>query len=157
MHRTRRPEPLPRDPGAKETVELRRNGHMTLPHLFPEPAGSTADVAQLFSRYLDFYRETVLRKVSALPERELTASRLSSGWSPWQLVNHLGYMERRWLVWGFLGEPVADPWGDEQGGRWHVVHGSLAETAELLRAVGRRTTAVLGTRGLEEHARTGGR
>ena len=38
-------------------------------------------------------------------------------------------MEQRWFVWGFLGEQVAEPWGDwtvdepwdeDADGRWHV-------------------------------------
>ena len=79
---------------------------------FPEPRGSTSDSAQLFPRYLDFYRETVLRKV-ALPVRGRPArvSRLPSGWTPLELLVHLAFMERRWFVWGFLGEEVDEPVG----------------------------------------------
>ena len=40
--------------------------------------------------------------------------RLPSGWTPLELLDHVAHMEQRWFVWGFLGEPVADPWGDSQ-------------------------------------------
>ena len=45
---------------------------------FPEPSGDTSDAAVLFARYLDFYRETVLRKLASLPPAELRVSRLPS-------------------------------------------------------------------------------
>src|SRR4051794_35217156 len=87
---------------------------------FPEPQGGTADPAVLLARYLDFYRETVLAKLRALPPEELRTSRLPSGWTPIELLSHLAHMERRWFVWGFLGEQVADPWGEDRDGRWYV-------------------------------------
>ena len=38
-----------------------------------------------------------------------------------ELVNHLVHMERRWFVWGFLGEHIDDPWGDRDAdGTWHT-------------------------------------
>ena len=61
-----------------------------------------------------------MRKVASLPEAEQRASRLPSGWSPLELLSHLAHMERRWFVWGFLGEDVDDPWGDDRDDRWHV-------------------------------------
>src|SRR5512138_1790376 len=90
-----------------------------MPPVLPEP-GPSDDVRALFLTYLDFYRETVANKVSGLSESDLRSTRLPSGWSPLELVKHLVFMERRWLVWGFLGEAVSDPWGDESAGVWHV-------------------------------------
>ena len=131
---------------------------MTGPAAFPEPTGETADAAALFARYLDFYRETVLRKLATLPPAELRASRLPSGWTPVELLTHLAHMERRWIVWGFLGEDVGDPWGDQRDDRWHVPQDRLfADLVAMLREVGRRTTAVLESRSLEERGEPGGR
>ena len=125
---------------------------------FPEPSGETADSAALFSRYLDFYRETVLRKLASLPTSELRVSRLPSGWTPVELLTHLAHMERRWIVWGFLGEDVGDPWGDQRDDRWHVPEDRLyADLVAMLREVGRRTSDVLATRSLEERGEPGGR
>jgi uncharacterized damage-inducible protein DinB len=125
---------------------------------FPEPRGDTADAAVLFPRYLDYLRETVVRKVAALPADELRRSRLPSGWTPLELLSHLAHMEQRWMVWGFLGEAVDAPWGDARDDRWHVpgdvtVHG--LET--MLREVGERTTGILAEHSLDERGRTGGR
>ena len=130
---------------------------MTGPVVFPEPSGQTADGAVLFSRYLDFYRETVLRKLASLPPSELRVSRLPSGWTPVELLTHLAHMERRWIVWGFLGEDVGDPWGDQRDDRWHVPDDvTLDDLATTLRDVGRRTTDVLEARSLGERGEPGG-
>ena len=92
---------------------------MSLP--LPEPSTSLADPAQLLLRYLDFFRSEILRKLDGLRDAELRQSRLPSGWSPLELLSHLVHMERRWLVWGFAGEHVAEPWGDQgPDGRWRV-------------------------------------
>jgi uncharacterized damage-inducible protein DinB len=90
-----------------------------------EPAQSTTEV---FLRYLGFFRATLAAKLRALPEEELTASRLPSGWTPLELLKHLTYVEMRWLEWGFEGRPVSDPWGDQRDGRWHIAEGETLET-----------------------------
>jgi len=36
------------------------------------------------------------------------------------LLKHLTQVELRWLVWGFEGSDVPEPWADTQDGRWHV-------------------------------------
>ena len=125
---------------------------------FPEPGGGTADAAALFSRYLEFYRQTVARKVTSLPDAEQRTSRLPSGWSPLELLVHLAHMERRWFVWGFLGEPVDDPWDDDRDGRWHVPADVTAvQVVAMLHEVGERTTAVLASHALDEQAPPGPR
>jgi hypothetical protein len=125
---------------------------------FPEPRGGPTDVGDLFARYLDYYRETVVRKASSLSEAELRRSRLPSGWTPIELVSHLAHMERRWFVWGFLGEPVDDPWADREGDRWRVADEvPLDVPVAMLRAVGRRTTELLASHRLEEVAPPGPR
>ena len=124
---------------------------------FPEP-GPAHDVPELFLTYLDYYRATVAEKVTGLTEEQLRSSRLPSGWSPIELVKHLAFMERRWLVWGFLGEQVEEPWGDQRDGRWHVVpEESLDSLLAALHAGGERTRAIVGEATLSQAARLGGR
>ena len=124
---------------------------------FPEPAATTGDAATLFALYLDWYRGTVVRKVAALAPDEQRTSRLPSGWTPLEMLSHLAHMERRWFVWGFLGEPVDDPWGDGEE-RWHVPDGvGLDDLVALLRGVGERTTAVLASTSLDTVAPPGPR
>ncbi len=123
----------------------------------PEPAPS-ADVKVHLLDYLDFYRGTVADKVSGLTDTQLRSSQLPSGWSPLQLVKHLVFMERRYLVWGFLGEQVAEPWGDDRDGRWYVA--ADEEPSALLanlRETGARTRAIVEAAELVDRAVLGGR
>ncbi|NUR07561.1 MAG: DUF664 domain-containing protein [Nocardioidaceae bacterium] len=125
---------------------------------FPEPRGGESDPGRLFARYLDFYRETVVRKAESLSDDDLRRSRLPSGWTPVELVSHLAHMERRWFVWGFLGEDVDDPWGEARDDRWHVPDDvPLDVPVAMLREVGRRTTDLLATHALDEPAPPGPR
>jgi hypothetical protein len=70
-------------------------------------------------------------------------------------------MERRWFTWGFLGEPVPDPWGDSQGSpdaAWLVPAGrSTEDVVALLADQAGRTEAVLDSTPLDTVAATGGR
>ena len=112
--------------------------------LFPSPTVARSSRQDVFLGYLDYFRETVVAKVTGLSEEQLRSSRLPSGWTPSELVWHLTHVERRWLVWGIEGEPVADPWGDERDGRWYVAPElSSAELVEGLRAQGEVTRAVV--------------
>ena len=107
----------------------------------------------LWPAYLAFYRDQIIDGVLGLsPERQRTST-VPSGWTPIELLSHVLHMEQRWFVWGFLGEGVDDVWGDwtidnpwrpGADGRWHVPAEVTAESlAERLRALGRRTTAIL--------------
>lgn len=87
---------------------------------FPEPTVPAASRAEVFLRYLDYFRDCIARRVRALPEAEVRAARLPSGWTPLEMVNHLTHVERRWLEWGFEGAEVAEPWADSRDGRWYV-------------------------------------
>ncbi|MFI5959211.1 DinB family protein [Cryptosporangium sp. NPDC051539] len=109
---------------------------------FPEPTEPAGSRDEVFLRYLDHFRETTLTKVAALPDAARRASVLPSGWTPLELLQHLRYVELRWIEWGFLGRPVADPWGDRREGRWYVAR-SFEEVAEALRAQGAYTREVV--------------
>lgn len=124
----------------------------------PEPAPDAAEPAALFSRFLDWYRDTAVRKVGSLSDAEQRRTRLPTGWTPLELVSHLAHMEQRWFVWGFLGEQVAAPWGDRRDDRWHVPEDTtLEDLAAFLGAVGERTSGVLASTPLDRRAATGGR
>jgi hypothetical protein len=123
-----------------------------------EPRATTTDPAELFAAYLRFYRETAIAKVAALAEPEQRTSRLPSGWTPLELLRHLAFMERRWMVWGFLGEDVPDPWGDDRDDRWFVAGDvGFDDVASMLREVGHRVDGVLGSHRLDEVAPPGPR
>jgi hypothetical protein len=124
---------------------------------FPEP-GDVADPATLLLRLLDFYRATAVRKVGSLRADQVRRSWVPTAWTPLELLSHLAHMEQRWIVWGFLGEEVPDPWGDETDDRWHVPQDvSVDDVVALLRATGDRTRQVLADHRLTETGAVGGR
>lgn len=125
-----------------------------------EPDPGTAD---LWPAYLDFYREQIIAGVLRLTPEQRRGSVVPSGWTPIELLSHVLHMERRWFLWGFLGEETADVWGDWSSGvadvgRWYVAPETTAEElADRLREVGRRTTELLTTTPLDRIAAEGER
>ncbi len=125
---------------------------------FIEPAADTADPADLFARYLDYYRQTAIEKVCALSAQDQRTPRVPTGWAPLELLNHLAFMERRWFLWGFLGEEIEQPWGDAQERRWYVAESTSADdVVAALKEVGRRTGEIVRTHPLEENGSPEGR
>ncbi len=96
---------------------------------FVEATDPISSRSQVLLRYLDYFRAVVVEKVQSLDDETLRTSRLPSGWTPLELVKHLAYVELRWFVWGFEGESVDDPWGDNRDGSWYV---GPDESTELL-------------------------
>jgi hypothetical protein len=124
-----------------------------------EPPASLGGVGELLDAYLDYYRDTVLRKLDGLSEEELRGSRLPSGWTPLALLVHLTWVERRWFNWGFAAEPTEQPWGDQgPGGAWQVPAGDTVEDvrATFTAQCARSRSAVAGVP-VEQRAATGGR
>ena len=109
---------------------------MTVP--FPEPTTPAGSRAEVFDRYLGYFRDQLATRLRGLPGEELRRSRLPSGWTPLELLKHLTFVELRWLEWGFEGRDVADPWGDNREGRWHV---APEETLDALLAASQAQAA----------------
>jgi uncharacterized damage-inducible protein DinB len=130
---------------------------MSLP--FPEPTSPASSRAEVFLRYLDYFRSCLVTRLEGLPAGELRASRLPSGWAPIQLLKHLAYVEMRWLDWGFEGRrDVGDPWGDRRDSRWYVAPGETLESlTAALRARAERTRAIVGSSDLAETGQPGPR
>ncbi len=129
------------------------------------PEDEVRDEASGFAAFLAFYREEIAEAVLALSPTEQRISRIPSGWTPIELLSHVLHMEQRWFVWGFLGEQVAEPWGDwtreepwevpaavgESEPRWQVPKDVTAETlVERLRELGERTTGILAEHDFDE-------
>ncbi|MFB9903511.1 DinB family protein [Allokutzneria oryzae] len=119
-----------------------------------EPERTLGDAAELLAGYLDHYRETVLSKIDGLGEEELRTSRVPSGWTPIGLVNHLAYVERRWMRWGFRAEQVERPWGGEA--EWHPEVGA-AEVIAFYREQCEHSRRIAASARLGDLARAGGR
>ena len=125
---------------------------------FPEPTTPAASRAEVFLRYLDYFRSRLVSKLQTLPDDELRRSRLPSGWTPLELAKHLRYVELRWLEWGFEGRDVGDPWGDSEGGRWRVdPDETLATLLAGLREQAARSQAIVKAHDLDEVGKPGER
>ena len=125
---------------------------------FPEPTSPVTSRTEVLLGYLDHFRSVLVDKLRALPEQALRTSALPSGWTPLELVNHLTYVERRWLVWGFEGTQVGEPWGDSRDDRWYVDPTlTLADLVTALQEQGRTTRAVALRHGLDERGLPGER
>jgi uncharacterized damage-inducible protein DinB len=125
---------------------------------FPEPTDPSSSRAEVFVVYLDYFRSRVIDKVDGLAEHELRQSRLPSGWTPLELVQHLTCVELRWIEWGFQGRELTDPWRDQRDGRWHVPADRTREQLVAgLRAQGEHTRAVIRAGDLAERGKPGPR
>ena len=113
-----------------------------------EPPRDLGDTVELHLRYLDHYRGIIETKLTGLSDADLRSSPLPSGWTPLELLKHLVFMERRWLLWGFAGEEVDHPWGDSNGdpdGPWSVGEDeTLEELLTRLHEGGELTRRVAG-------------
>ena len=129
---------------------------MILP--FPEPTAPRGSQAEVFLGYLEYFRSVVVDRLEGLSDAELRTSRLPSGWAPLELLQHLIHVERRWLVWGFEGEPVADPWADERDGRWYVPpETTMADLVAALQEQAARTRAIVEAHDLSDVGQPGER
>lgn len=125
---------------------------------FPSPTIPADSRADVFGLYLAYFRDRLVVKLRELPAGELRSSRLPSGWTPLELLKHLTYVERRWLEWGFEGQRVPDPWGDQRQDRWYVgLEESLDDLLAALSSQAARSSAVIAAHDLDEVGQPGER
>jgi len=125
---------------------------------FPEPTAPAPSRAEVFLRYLDYFRSRLAGKLEGLSDKNLRESRLPSGWAPIELLKHLTYVEMRWLEWGFEGRKVPDPWGDQRDGSWYVAPDeTLAGLVAALHARAARTRAIVESHDLADIGQPGER
>ncbi|MER5439766.1 DinB family protein [Streptomyces sp. NPDC002790] len=90
------------------------------PALLDGPAVDVSDAHELLLGYLNWYRQALMRKLAGLSDGQLRAPVERLGWSPIGLVQHLGWVERRWMRWGFGAQDVvAYPYGGDAE-EWRV-------------------------------------
>jgi uncharacterized damage-inducible protein DinB len=135
-----------------------RTPNQRFPAGFDGPGTAVADPGDLLVGYLDWYREAVTRKLAGLSEQQLRTPVEPLGWSPLGLVKHLGWVERRWLSWGFAAEDVAvAPPGDDDA-EWRVAGTDSTESVlSDYRATTARSRKLIAGAELSDRARVGGR
>ncbi|MDA2810272.1 DUF664 domain-containing protein [Nocardiopsis sp. RSe5-2] len=122
------------------------------------PAVDVSDAHDLLTGYLEWYREALMRKLAGLSDEQLRAPVGPLGWSPLGLVQHLGWVERRWLRWGFAAEDVLayPPGGDTA--EWTVPADTpTAEVMAAYRAEVAAASACASGAAMDDRARLGGR
>jgi hypothetical protein len=88
----------------------------------------------------------------------LIVSVVPTDWTALELLQHLTYVEMRWLEWGFEGRAVEEPWGDHVGDRWFVDSEVTPESLiAALRARGVQTSLIVRRHELEELGQPGPR
>ncbi|MEB8337446.1 DinB family protein [Streptomyces endophyticus] len=129
-----------------------------IPALLDGPAVDVSDARELLLGYLEWYREALMRKLDGLSDDQLRTPVEPLGWSPLGLVQHLGWVERRWMCWGFAAQDVIayPPGGDAE--EWTVAPGT--STARLIAAYQAEVTvanSLAAPATLTDKARLGGR
>lgn len=122
------------------------------------PAVDVSDPRELLTGYLEWYREALMRKLAGLSDDRLRGPVEPLGWSPLGLVQHLGWVERRWLRWGFAAEDVVayPPGGDVE--EWTVAgDASAADVVASYQAEVAAAKSRVGAAALSDTARLGGR
>ncbi|MFF0852901.1 DinB family protein [Streptomyces sp. NPDC003280] len=129
-----------------------------VPALLDGPAVDVSDAHELLLGYLDWYRTALMRKLAGLSDNQLRTPVEPLGWSPLGLVQHLGWVERRWLRWGFAAEDVvAYPAGGDAE-EWTVpADTSTAQALAAYEAEVAVANSVALTADLSDKARLGGR
>ena len=125
--------------------------------LLDGPPTGESDPRELLLGYLEWYREALFRKLDGLSEDQLRTPVPGVGWPPLALVKQLGWVERRWLRWGFAAEDVlARPAGgtDEE---WRIDDEPTERVVAAYRAEVERARTILASAPLEAPSTVGGR
>lgn len=131
---------------------------MTDVPLFEGPADDVTDPRRLLLGYLDWYRDAALRKITGLTDAQLRTPVPPLAWAPLGVVKHLGWVERRWLRWGFAAEQVPPhPAGGRDGEFVLEPDETAAEVLAAYRDEVHRARAIVARAALTDPAATGGR
>jgi hypothetical protein len=96
-----------------------------VPWVLADPGPEVSDPHELLLAYLDWYRRALMRKIDGLSGQRLRTPVEPFGWSPLGLVKHLGWVERRWLRWGFAAELVLPYAAGGEEMEWSVAEESV--------------------------------
>ena len=95
------------------------------PWVLEDPGPDVSDPHELLLAYLDWYRRALMRKIDGLSGEQLRTPVEPFGWAPLGLVKHLGWVERRWLRWGFAAEHVLPYLSAGEEAEWSVAEESV--------------------------------
>ncbi len=120
----------------------------------PFPA-MDADEKVMLTGFLEWYRDTVQRKVEGLDDAQAARRLVPSLTTPLGVVKHLAYVERGWFQSTFLDRPVRIPWrsGDPDGD-FRIEPGDTVESVlSFYRAEIELSRQIVVAADLSDHAR----
>jgi uncharacterized damage-inducible protein DinB len=129
-----------------------------VPAALDGPGVDVSDARELLLGYLEWYREALTRKLAGLSDARLRTPVRPLGWSPLGLVQHLTWVELRWMRWGFAAEDVVayPPGGDPE--EWTIPAGTpTAQVMAAYRDAVTATTTLVAAADLADRAAVGGR
>lgn len=128
-----------------------------VPAVLTDPGPEVSDPHELLLVYLDWYRRALMRKIDGLSGRQLRTPVEPFGWAPLGLVKHLGWVERRWLRWGFAAEHVPPYLAGGDAAEWSVAEESVDAVIAGYLAEVQLTSALAAGADLGTRSRIGGR
>jgi hypothetical protein len=111
--------------------------------MIPMTSAPDGDERRALVHFLDANRGAALAVVDGLSEEDAHRSIVPSGWSPFDLVVHLGGVERHWFAYALAGDAVHTPALD-------LEPTSLAEAVQLVRAEIARSDQILDRLSLDD-------
>lgn len=116
----------------------------------------SSDELELLGRFLDFQRDSIVRKARGLERNAATRSFVDSATTVLGIVKHLADVERWWFAAVFAGEESDVHWSDDDpDADWRIEEGETVEgiLADYEEACARSRTLVAGRSALDTAAR----
>ncbi|MEU5902461.1 MULTISPECIES: DUF664 domain-containing protein [unclassified Streptomyces] len=100
-----------------------------VPTLPDGPGVDVSDTGELLVGYLAVVSRGAAAEDLRVDRRTTPHTGRPLGWSPLGLVQHLGWVERRWIRWGFAAEGVLAHLPDGDEAEWSIPgHLDVAES-----------------------------
>jgi uncharacterized damage-inducible protein DinB len=129
-----------------------------VPAVLQDPSVRETDPLALAVGYLDWYQRALMRKIKGLSDAQLRTPVDPLGWAPLGLIQHLGWVERRWMRWGFAAEDVVAYHPDGDAAEWSVpAEQPAARVLSTYRDEVDRSRAVIAGASFTQPASAGGR
>jgi Protein of unknown function (DUF664)/Bacteriocin-protection, YdeI or OmpD-Associated/Domain of unknown function (DUF1905) len=99
-----------------------------------------------------------MRKIDGLTDTQLRTPVEPLGWSPLGLVQHLGWVERRWMRWGFAAEDIVAYHTGGDAAEWSIpAEQTAASIVSAYFDEADRSRVLMAGAGFAQPARMGGR
>ena len=105
------------------------------------PVPFKGDETTMLGAFLDRYRETILWKLDGLTTEQASQRLVPSASTLLGIVKHLAYVERWWFQMNFAGDPVSNPWPEDEPDQDIDFRVSTTDTIESITVLYRQEIA----------------